>query len=63
MVWRIYFWHRIRYERARYLRKLRRLHEAEEIEASLRRELRIADPDHPILIRLKESGRRPFNIY
>ena len=63
MVWRTYYWHRIRYERARYLRKVARLREAEEIEESLRRELRLADSDHPILVRLKEAGRRPFNIY
>lgn len=46
MVWRIGYWHRIRYERARLLRKVGRVPEAEGIEASLRRELQLADPAH-----------------
>jgi tetratricopeptide (TPR) repeat protein len=57
------FWHRIRYDEARVLRKLGRQRDAEAVEAGLRRDLRLADPDHPILVRLKESGRRPFNVY
>jgi tetratricopeptide (TPR) repeat protein len=57
------FWHRIRYDEARLLRKLGRQKEAEPIEAGLRRDLRLADPDHPILVRLNERERRPFNVY
>jgi tetratricopeptide (TPR) repeat protein len=57
------YWHRNRYERARYLYNLGRVREAAEIEESLRRDLRIADPDHPILIRLRENQRRPFQLY
>ena len=57
------YWHRLRYERARYLRKLGQIQEAQEIENGLKRDLRIADPDHPILVRLGESERRPFRIY
>ena len=57
------YWHRNRYERARYLRKLGRAREAEEIEAGLRKDLRLADPDHPIVVRLGEAERRPFQVY
>jgi hypothetical protein len=56
-------WHRLRYERARLLRKLGRGREAEEIEAKLRSDLRLADPDHPLVVRLRENGRRPLEVY
>ncbi len=57
------FSHRIRYERARLLRKMQRHYEAEEIELGLRRDLRLADDDHPLLVRLNQSSRRPLSIY
>ena len=56
-------WHRIRYERARILRKLGRNREAEDIERTLRSQLRLADSDHPILVRLNAPDRKPFNVY
>ena len=56
-------WHRIRYERARLLRQRGRRVEAEAIEASLRWELRLADPDHPLLTRLNTSDRKPLSVY
>ena len=56
-------WHRIRYERARILRKLGRPRHAHDIEESLRRELRLADSEHPILTRLNSPDRKPFNVY
>jgi hypothetical protein len=57
------FWHRIRYEEARLLRKVGRPREAEPIEAGLRRDLRLADADHPIVVRLKQSDRKPLIVY
>jgi hypothetical protein len=57
------FWQRLRYEEARLLRKLGRAREAEAIEAILRRHLSLADPDHPIVKRLSQPDRPPFQIY
>jgi tetratricopeptide (TPR) repeat protein len=56
-------WHRLRYERARLLRKLGQTAAAEEIEAGLRRQLRLADADHPLVVRLSEKERRPLEVY
>jgi serine/threonine protein kinase len=56
-------WQRLRYDRARLLRKLGLGAEAATIEADLLRSLAVGDADHPILVRLKESGRRPFSWY
>ncbi len=57
------YWHKLRYERARLLRKKGRTAEAASIEADLLQRLRLADPDHPALTRLRESQRRPFDVY
>jgi tetratricopeptide (TPR) repeat protein len=57
------FWQRLRYDRARLLTNLGRRAEAATIEADLLRTLALSDPDHPILVRLKERGRRPFACY
>ena len=56
-------WQRIRYEHARLLRAAGRRAEAEAIEAGLTRMLRLADPGHPVMRRLRETGRRPFLVY
>jgi Protein kinase domain len=57
------FWQRLQYERARLLQKLGRTAEAEGIEARLRRNLRLADRDDPLVVRLSENGRRPLEVY
>ncbi len=56
-------WHRLRFERARLLRKTGRVRDAGDIETELRRELRLADPDHPLVVRLNEKERRPLDVY
>ena len=57
------FWHRLRYERARLLRKLGRWGEAALIEDALRKDLRLADVDHPLLHRLKARDLTPLDVY
>jgi tetratricopeptide (TPR) repeat protein len=57
------YWHRLQYQRARLLRKLHRTQKAAEIETALRRDLRLADSDHPLLERLKQSNPEPLTIH
>lgn len=57
------FCQRIPYERARMLRELGRTEDAAIIETDLLRKLRLAYPDHPIQVRLREPQRRPFQTY
>jgi hypothetical protein len=53
----------MQYQRARLLRKLHRTQKAAEIETALRRDLRLADSDHPLLERLKQSNPEPLTIH
>ncbi len=50
------FWLRIQAHQAQLCRELGRIEEARTIESQLRRILAYADPDHPILLQLKQSS-------
>lgn len=50
-----FYWIRIQWQLAQLYRKLGREHEAEVIETELLKLLAYADPDHPILLQLKQQ--------
>ena len=51
-----YFWMTVEWQEAQLYRKLGRPSEAKRIEAELLKRLAHADPDHPLLVRLRRGG-------
>jgi hypothetical protein len=49
-----YYWLRVQWRLAQLYRKMGRLEEAEKVEAELSKMLAYADPEHPILLQLKQ---------
>jgi tetratricopeptide (TPR) repeat protein len=51
-----YFWMTVEWQQAQLYRKLGRLSDAQRIEAELLKHLAHADPDHPLLVRLRRGA-------
>ena len=51
-----YFWMTVEWQQAQLYRKLGRLSDAQRIEAELLKRLAHADPDHPLLVRLRSGA-------